>query len=88
MTWGNIVLSFLAGPVFALPFVCIKRYALRAALCVSVPLAIDWWLLWTLSDPVRFRIGAREIALALGGVSAAHLRPIWLLIRERFRRRT
>jgi hypothetical protein len=77
---GDILFYF----VFALPFIGVRRYALRLVLSVSVPLAIYYIVIvqglrshgsyW--DNYVAFR-------LIVGALCVAHVRPLWEWIRAR-----
>ena len=77
MDWYGAIQALLFGFLPALPFAWIKQYVFRAALSVIVPLAMNWWVLWLLSDPVRLRVDEQLIFVVLGSLCASSVRPLW-----------
>ena len=70
------------GIIFALPFVGIKRYALRVALSIGSPLLIYAWLLWFI--PHAGFHWSNEVALQniIGALCVAHVRVVLLCVRR------
>jgi hypothetical protein len=85
MDWPDVIQEVLFGFLLAIPFVWIKQYVLRTALSIFVPLAIHWWALWVLSDPVHFRIDRRLFFIVVGSLCAAHVKLLWSFVWKRIR---
>jgi hypothetical protein len=79
MIWEYWKGDFLFGFLLAIPFLWIKGYVLRTLLSIGVPLALVWFAMALLRDPVHFRINKHILFLVAGGVCAAHLRLLWTL---------
>ena len=82
MDWSGPQGDFLFGVIFAVPFLWVKRYAVRTALSTMAPLIGYWFTLKLLSDPEHFRINAHALLAVLGGFCGAHIRFIWVFIRR------
>jgi hypothetical protein len=85
--------SLALGFLLALPFVALKRDALRMTLCVAVPVAVYLVLAFLFCiEACSGHLGVPPILLlaltlgvALGGLGAARLRNLWLYVRVRAR---
>ena len=78
MDWSD----FSFGIVLALPFLGIKRYALRTALSAVAPAIARWFLLKLLADPRYFPIDMQLVVGVLGGFCGAHIRFLWVMIQS------
>jgi hypothetical protein len=96
--YARVVVEWFAfsaglGFLLAMPFVALKRNALRVTLCVAVPVAVYIVLAFLFCiEACSGHLGVPPILLlaltlgvALGGFGAAHLRNLWLYIRARSR---
>jgi hypothetical protein len=87
------VFSMGLGFVLALPFVALKRDALRVTLCVAVPVVVYLVLAFLVCiEACNGHLGVPPILLlaltfgvALGGFGAAYLRNLWLHVKARTR---